>query len=160
MEWFVRAFLKASLSWLVLGSTLGAAMAVHPVWTIYRPAHVHMMLLGFVTLMIFGIAYHVVPRFAGHPLHSRRAAGVHWWTSNVGLACMVVGFVLRARGLAPGTGILAIGGTLSTVGAYLFAVLMWRTIDGPAELRAAGRRARDTVEGRLGQRAPLPMAGG
>ncbi len=160
MEWFVKAFLKASLTWLVLGSTLGAAMAAHPMWTIYRTAHVHMMLLGFVTMMIFGIAYHVVPRFAGHPLHSRRAAGAHWWTSNAGLACMVVGFALRARGLAPGTAVLALGGTLSTIGAYLFAFLMWRTIDGPAELRAAARRAQAIVDGARGGRSPLPQAGG
>ena len=49
MDWFVKAFLKASLVWLVLGVTLGVAMAAHPVWTVYRPAHMHMVLLGFVT---------------------------------------------------------------------------------------------------------------
>ena len=30
MEWFVRAFLRASLAWLGLGVTLGVAMAVEP----------------------------------------------------------------------------------------------------------------------------------
>ena len=44
-------------------------MAVRPAWAVYRPAHVHMLLLGFVTMMIYGVAYHVVPRFAGFPLH-------------------------------------------------------------------------------------------
>ena len=76
MEWFVKAFLKASLAWLALGVTLGLAMAAHPVWTVYRAAHMHMVLLGFVTMMIYGVAYHVIPRFAGFPLHSRRGAGV------------------------------------------------------------------------------------
>ena len=47
MDWFVRAFLKASLVWLSLGVTLGVAMAAHPVWTIYRPAHMHVLMLGF-----------------------------------------------------------------------------------------------------------------
>ena len=63
MQWFVKAFLKASLVWLSLGVTLGVAMAAHPTWTVYRPAHVHMTALGFVTMMIYGVAYHVVPRF-------------------------------------------------------------------------------------------------
>ena len=31
MIWFAKAFLKASLTWLALGVTLGVAMAVHPV---------------------------------------------------------------------------------------------------------------------------------
>jgi hypothetical protein len=79
MEWFVKAFLKSSVSWLAAGVTLGVAMGVHPAWSIYRTAHLHMLLLGFVAMMIFGVAYHVIPRFAGSPLRSTRAAGVHWW---------------------------------------------------------------------------------
>jgi cbb3-type cytochrome oxidase subunit 1 len=142
MEWFVKAFLKASLVWLALGVTLGLAMAVHPVWTVYRAAHMHMVLLGFVTMMIYGVAYHVIPRFAGFPLHSRRAAGAHWWLANVGLALMVCGFFVRASRATPGTIVLSIGGTLAAAGAYLFAYLIWRTVDGPAHMRKAAERAR------------------
>ena len=53
MDWFVKAFIKASLAWLVLGVSLGVAMAVRPAWLVYRPAHLHMALLGFVAMMIF-----------------------------------------------------------------------------------------------------------
>jgi cbb3-type cytochrome oxidase subunit 1 len=157
MEWFVKAFLKASLAWLALGVTLGVAMAAHPAWTVYRPAHVHMVLLGFVAMMIYGVAYHVIPRFAGHPLHARRAAGWHWWASNVGLALMALGFVLRARGAAAAP-LLAAGGALGAAGAYTFAYLVWRTIDGPAPLRAAARRAREATGGTRGTRLPLAGA--
>ena len=142
MEWFVKAFLKASLAWLVLGVSLGVAMAAHPVWTMHRTAHMHMVLLGFVTMMIYGVAYHVIPRFVGFPLHSRRAAGWHWWASNVGLACMVAGFILRSYGWRYAPPLLTFGGSLSALGAYTFAYLLWRTIDGPAPLRAAAKRAR------------------
>jgi cbb3-type cytochrome oxidase subunit 1 len=146
MEWFVRALLKASLAWLALGVTLGVAMAARPVWTVYRMAHVHMLLLGFVTMMIYGVAYHVVPRFAGFPLHSRRAAGWHWWASNAGLALMAGGFVLRARGgVGTATVVLATGGLLSALGAYAFAYVLWRTLDGPTGPRAAARRAREAA---------------
>ena len=138
MEWFVRAFVKSSLAWLGLGVTVGVAMAAHPVWTAYRTAHVHMVQLGFVTMMIYGVAYHVIPRFAGAPLHSRRAATWHWWASNAGLALMVTGFVLRAGGAATGgTVVLALGGSLSALGAYTFAYVLWRTMDGSASARRA-----------------------
>jgi len=137
MERFVRLFLKASLAWLALGVTMGVAMAAHPVWTVYRQAHMHMMLLGFVTMMIYGVAYHVIPRFAGFPLHSRRAAVVHLWISNVGLALMVAGFVTRASLAGPGTVVLSAGGTLSAIGAYTFVYVMWRTLDGTNALRRA-----------------------
>ena len=142
MEPFVRAFLKASLTWLVLGVTLGVAMAVRPAWTVYRPAHLHMTLLGFVTMMIYGVAYHVIPRFAGHPLHDRRLAAYHCWVANGGLLLMSLGFALRPGAAAAATPILAVGGALSAVGAYMFAYVLWRTIDGPSSARAAGRLAR------------------
>ena len=149
MEWFVKAFLKASLAWLALGVTLGLAMAAYPPWTIYRTAHMHMVLLGFVTMMIYGVAYHVIPRFAGFPLHNRRFAGVQWWLANVGLALMVVGFIVRVHVAFAGTMILSIGGSLAALSAYIFVYLIWRTVDGPAGLRAAAERARKlaTIQG-------------
>jgi cbb3-type cytochrome oxidase subunit 1 len=156
MEWFVKAFLKASLAWLALGVTLGVAMAVHPVWTVYRLSHVHMLLLGFVTMMIYGVAYHVIPRFTGHALHSRRAAGWHWWLSNAGLALMATGFALRVHGVALATALLGAGGVLSAAGAYTFAYLTWRTIDGPARLRMAVERAATTV--RASEQASTPAS--
>ena len=157
MDWFVKAFVKASLVWLALGVTLGVAMAVHPAWIAYRPAHMHMNLLGFVTMMIFGVAYHVIPRFTGHPLHDRRLAGWHWWVSNAGLALMVAGFVLRVHAAAVATPLLAAGGVLSALGAYAFGWLVWRTMDGPAGAPAV--RGRD-VQARAAAtgRAPLPSA--
>lgn len=148
MDWFVRAFLKASVTWLALGVTLGVAMAAHPMWTVYRPAHMHMNLLGFVTMMIYGVAYHVIPRFSGAPLHDRRLAGAHWWIANVGLVLMVVGFVMRVGGaemLGLATPVLAVGGVLSALGAYAFAWNIWRTLGAAAAAakRAAQPRATD-----------------
>jgi cbb3-type cytochrome oxidase subunit 1 len=136
MDWLVRAFIKSSVSWLALGVVVGIAMGVHPVWTVYRTAHMHIMLLGFVTMMIFGVAYHVIPRFAAHPLHSRRAAVVHWWLANVGLALMIIGFAFRANGAQEASALLGAGGVLSGIGAYVFAYLIWRTIDGPPVRRS------------------------
>ena len=154
MDWFVKRFLKASLAWLSLGVTLGLAMAVHPVWAIYKPAHLHMNVLGFVTMMIYGVAYHVIPRFTGHPLHSRRAAGAQWWLANAGLLLMVCGFVHRANGgVTLGAVLLGAGGTLAAAGAYTFAYVLWRTIDGPRAARAAATRTGENGRPRL------PLAG-
>jgi len=135
MDWFVRRFIKSALAWLGLGVTLGVAMAAHPLWIIYRPAHVHMNLLGFVTMMIYGVGYHVVPRFFGHPLHSKTLGGAHWWLSNVGLALMVVGFFMAPHVGERSVPVLATGGVLNALGAFAFIFNIWRTIDGPASLR-------------------------
>ncbi|HLS47656.1 MAG TPA: hypothetical protein VK012_04010 [Gemmatimonadales bacterium] len=140
MEWFVRGFLRSSLAWLVGGVTLGLCMAVHPAWLVYRPAHMHMNLLGFVTMMIFGVAYHVIPRFTGHALHSRRIAGWQLWVSNAGLALMVAGFIIRVHSRDPGLLLLGAGAAVSALGAYAFVYNLWRTI-GPAAGPVAIRRS-------------------
>ena len=157
MDWFVKAFLKASLVWLGLGVTLGVAMAAKPAWIIYRPAHFHMTLLGFVAMMIFGVAYHVIPRFTGNPLFSRRLAGVHVWMANAGLATIVMGFMTRPywRGAIP---LLAAGGVLAATGAYVFIFNIWRTIDGSAGKRAQAARA-TAPEARAPGERRLPVAG-
>jgi cbb3-type cytochrome oxidase subunit 1 len=141
MDWFVVRFIKSALVWLGLGVMLGVAMAAHPLWIIYRPAHVHMNLLGFVTMMIYGVAYHVIPRFFGHPLHSRWLGGAHWWISNAGLALMVAGFTMAPHFGARSVPVLTTGGTLSALGAIAFIYNVWRTIDGPAALRRVAQAA-------------------
>ena len=130
MDWYVKAFIKTSVVWLTFGFILGIAMAMYPPWTVYRAAHVHVMLLGFVSMMIFGVAYHVIPRFSGRSLYSVRAAVWHWWIANAGLTLMVVGFACRDSGKLIGTWVLSAGGLLSGGGAVIFAVQIWRTIDG------------------------------
>jgi cbb3-type cytochrome oxidase subunit 1 len=141
MEWFVKAFLKASLAWLGIGVSLGVAMAVHPAWTVYRTAHLHMNLLGFVAMMIFGVAYHVMPRFTGHMLHNRRLAGVHWWLSNSGLVLIAAGFAFVPRFGNAAYAVAGAGGIASAAGAYAFIYNLWRTIDGPRAARLAAPRA-------------------
>lgn len=131
MDPFVRRFIRSSLVWLGVGVLIGVAMAVHPAAVAFRAAHMHANLLGFVSMMIFGVAYHVIPRFVGRPLHSPRAAALHLWIANAGLAGMVSGFVLRVFRWDVGAPVLAAGAVLSATGALLFIVNLWRTLDSP-----------------------------
>src|SRR5215471_15685691 len=94
VDWFIKAFIRASLIWFTLGIALGLAMAAHPLWVVYRPAHAHMNVVGFITMMIFGVGYQLLPRLFGGGLWSRRLAIAHLWFANIGLALMVIGFML------------------------------------------------------------------
>jgi len=134
MDSFAKVFIRASLVWLVLGITLGLAIAVHPAWVVYRPAHAHMSLLGFVVMMIFGIGYQMLPRLFGHPIHSRKLAAAHAWLANGGLVVLVVGFFFAPHVGARSVPITAAGGVLWAVGAYGFGYNLWRTF-GLAERR-------------------------
>lgn len=131
MDVFVSRFIRSSLVWLGIGVLIGVSMAFWPgAAMVYRPAHVHANLLGFVSMMIFGVAYHVVPRFSGHPLPSRTVASLHVWVANTGLALLVGGWILRASWSEPGLVLLRSGAALSAVGAFLFIYNIWATLNG------------------------------
>lgn len=136
MDWYAKAFIRASLLWFVAGISMGLAMAIHPAWIVYRPAHAHMNLVGFVVMMIFGVGYQILPRFFGHPIHSRWMASSHIWLANVGLAGMVAGFFLAPNIGPSGMVVTAVGGGVWSLGAFGFVYNMWRTFD------AAERRRR------------------
>jgi len=159
MDWFVKAFLKSSLAWLGAGVSLGLAMAIHPAWGGGRPPppHLHMNLLGFVGMMIFGVAYHVIPRFTGHPLHSHRLAGAQWWLANIGLLTFVAGFVMLPHTMfgTPGRFVVAAGGLLSAAAAYVFVYNIWRTIDGADAGRVPARANATPVSVPIQRRAPV-----
>jgi len=79
-------------------------------------------------MMIFGVAYHVVPRFTGTPLRSRRLAFVHLWVANVGLVGLVGGWLLRPTFWNVGTMMLGAGAVASAIGASLFIGNLWQTL--------------------------------
>ena len=149
MEWFIKAFIRASLLWFAAGILLGVAMAVYPGWIIYRPAHAHMNVVGFLTMLVFGVGYQLLPQLFGHPLHSRQLAIWHFFLANIGLAGLVAGFfvqphTIRARWLS------AAGGTLFALGALFWVWNLWHTFnaaDARARMRAqSGRDLLPTAE--------------
>ncbi len=143
MDWFIKAFIRASLLWFTAGIVLGLAMAVHPVWIVYRPAHAHMNVAGFLTLLVFGVGYQLLPRLFGAPLHSRGLGIAHLYLANVGLGCLVLGFLLQPQiGLRAGW-LLAGGGGLYAIGALCWIWNLWRTFN-QADAR---QRLRDQAGG-------------
>lgn len=145
MEPFVKNFVRASLIWFGTGVLIGVSMAFWPAEAlVYRTAHIHANLLGFVSMMIFGVAYHVMPRFSGNPLHSRRLAAWHLWVANLGLAMLVGGWIGRVWVPQGATLVLRAGAALSAIGACLFIHNIWRTLGAAprtATQKPAGARA-------------------
>ena len=153
MEWFVKAFIRASLVWFALGIITGLAMAVHPAWVIYRPAHAHMVVAGFITMMVFGVGYQLLPRLFGFALHSRRLAIAHWWLGNIGLGGMIAGFFATPHIGARAAWVTGPGGILFTAGALAFVYNMWLTFD------KADARQRERIVSALREKG-LPTADG
>jgi cbb3-type cytochrome oxidase subunit 1 len=132
MARYTTAFVWAALAYFTVGIVLGLAMAIQPNWMgTLRVAHAHVNLLGWVSMFIYGVAYHVLPRFSGRPLHSPRLADVHVVLANVGLIGMAVGFAVWGPGP-----VVAVSGALEAVGGLCFVYNIARTI-APERARAA-----------------------
>lgn len=138
MEWFIKAFIRASLLWFAAGIGLGVGIAAHPQWLIYRPAHAHMTVVGFLTMLVFGVGYQLLPRLFGHPLHNPRLAVAHLFLANAGLAGLVLGFLLQPAGGLAGRWVTTAGGSLFALGVVCWVYNLWRTFDA-ADARQQAR---------------------
>jgi cbb3-type cytochrome oxidase subunit 1 len=97
-RWFIAAALVYALAGGLLGLAWLAAPAALPALTLR--AHAHLMLVGFVGMMIFGVGLHVLPRFTGNALFSERLADAQFWLANLGLVAMVLGWLLAMHVLS------------------------------------------------------------
>ena len=91
MDRYVRNFIVASILYLAIASVFGVLMLVKPsLISVLKFSHSHLMLIGWVTMMIYGVGYHILPRFAGKLVKRPWLGEVQFYLSNLGLIGMVV----------------------------------------------------------------------
>jgi nitric oxide reductase large subunit len=118
-----RWFVAAGLGYALVGGLLALASLAFPELSAHAlRAHAHLMLVGFVGMMVFGIGLHVVPRFTGRTLFSERLGDVQFVLVNVGLVVMVIGWLAGVHA-ATGT-----GGALLCAGFALFGINVVATV--------------------------------
>jgi heme/copper-type cytochrome/quinol oxidase subunit 1 len=141
MPALVRRFLKTAVGFLLVGVGLGVYMLVRrelwgewpgPWWI---SAHTHVILVGFVILMIFGVALWMFPRPAKDEApFDPRFAEAAYWLITLGTAARVAGELARAH-----TDVAAVrwtvvgGGGAQALGVALFFWAMWGRIRGRRE---------------------------
>lgn len=127
-----QVFLIASLIYLVLGVTIGVALTIHPgAISRFMAMHAHINLLGWLSMMVFAVAYHVLPRFSGRVLFSERLANTHVILANAGLIGLIITWPLSRYMWTPAIRVIFIAAALCyAVGAYLFVYNILRTVFG------------------------------
>jgi hypothetical protein len=101
------------------------------VWGIYMAAsqnhathvgHAHLMLVGWVSMALFGIAFQVWPKAAEGVLPV-----IQFWAVNIGVVVMSVGLWLIYTGNIPvGEPLATVGSLLTLLAMVLFIVNLWR----------------------------------
>ncbi len=131
-------FIFTGLVYLFIGITLGVLFLIWPELRALRTVHAHLNLVGFVMFLIFGVAYHILPRFRGRPLHSESMAWTQLWLANIGLVGLLSFMTLAVY--QNGTYLTvfqAIFGAVLVISMYLFMYNMLRTLAPPVKPVAA-----------------------
>lgn len=78
---------RAAFVFLMFGIALGSSFALdRSLGAQFRPLHAELNLWGWLTLLIYGFAYHMLPRFLGRALRLQQLADVQSWLAIVGTA--------------------------------------------------------------------------
>ncbi len=136
----IRRYIKTSFAFLIAGVLLGTYVSIRQYLVgTYPPrllitAHVHLLLVGFMLMIVMGVATWMFPRPARDDARYRPelAEGVYWLMTGATcvralsemLAAYVDSTVLRAA--------VALGGLGQTGGVLLFVVNMWSRVRMPS----------------------------
>ena len=138
MHSLVRRYIKTSIAFLFVGLVLGGRMIVrrelyHRDPTAYETsAHTHAIFVGFVMMMILGVALWLFPRPDKSDRHYRPVlAELAYWLLVAGTAARVLGELLRARVSANWLGwAIVTSGMLQIAALVLYFFTMWGRIRG------------------------------
>lgn len=148
MHTLARRYIKTAIVFLGIGLGIGVSMVARQEVVGHLPspymvtAHTHTILVGFVMMMILGVALWLFPRPERTDLQYRPLLiESAYWLVTMGTVARTGGEVLRTVVLVPRGSVLSaaiVGGAcLQTIGLAMFFYTMWTRI------RAAGSRERE-----------------
>ncbi|WP_442604037.1 cytochrome-c oxidase [Paenibacillus sp. KN14-4R] len=114
--------IKIASVYFVIGICLGMFMSISHKFD-FASIHAHINLLGWASLALAGIIYHLFPN-AGRSLLGK----IHFWLHNIGLPIMMIGLILLVSDVENMEPIIATGGTLVSIGILLFMINLFRNV--------------------------------
>ncbi len=147
MPTLVRRYIKTSFVFLMAGLLLGSYIIVAEFVAFRYPprllitAHVHLLLVGFMLMMVMGVATWMFPRPARDDTHYRpELAEAVYWVMTLATALragaeLFLGFL----GTPALRWLIALGGLGQLAGAVLFAVNMWWRVRMPPAAAPSAR---------------------
>lgn len=134
----VRLYVKTSFVFLLLGLALGGYVTVQVnlggravPWPLIT-AHTHLLLVGFMLMLVFGVATWMFPRPARDDGHYRPGlAQLVYWLLTASTVVRVLGELLAAAAGSRGSLLAALGGLGQLAAAAVFVLNMWTRVRMP-----------------------------
>lgn len=135
MNPLVRRYLRTAIAFLVIGLAIGIWMLYAREFGAFQPprvrsAHTHALLVGFVMLMITGVALWMFPRpRQDDQVYRPGLAAAAWWAIALGTGTRVLlELLLPANAPVMWRGLLVAAGVVQALGMVLFFGTMWTRI--------------------------------
>lgn len=84
-----------SIIYLGIAAVLGIVMLGNQNVMAMKFVHSHLNMLGWVSMMIYGVGYHILPRFMGRPLYSNKMGEAQFYLANISLVAMLLFYALN-----------------------------------------------------------------
>jgi hypothetical protein len=130
MPRLTRYFIKAAMIYLIAAFLSGIAMqeplaARMPLFKAIWPTYIHLLVVGWLTQLIFGVAYWMFPRYSvRQPRASERLGWAAFALLNIGLLLRVIGEPWHRIGQGGGA-LLVFSAVLQLLGAWAFVMNTW-----------------------------------
>jgi len=119
--------------YLVVGVAMGIVMGITQQFSL-APVHAHINLLGWASLAIMGVIYHLHPQAA-----ETRLARIHFWVHNIALPVFMLGLAMMLSGHEAFVPLVIIGASAVALGILAFVVNLWRCVR-PAQVQDGDAR--------------------
>jgi len=132
-------FVRASYLWLLVAATMTAAYALYQVATGLPVPHSlvgayrHALTVGFISMIIIGMAARIIPVFTGVRLYSELMLLGTFVLLNLGNGLRVITQPLADLVGGAAFAFMGVSGFIEVTGLALFVYNLWRTIDAPVE---------------------------
>jgi heme/copper-type cytochrome/quinol oxidase subunit 1 len=120
-----------SVLYFAAGVIIGFIMLLWPDESGYfSTVHAHLNLLGFMSMMIYGVGYHILPRFSGANIYSTQLMRIQFWLANAGIIGMAISWPFVISDSTPSffNPLLIGSGFLSLVAILFFTVNILKTV--------------------------------
>ncbi len=129
MDKFVKGFIVMSIVYLGISTVLGILMLADQDLLPLKFVHSHLNMLGWVSMMIYGVGYHILPRFMGRPLYSNKIGEAQFYFANISLVGLLLCYSVNTYNPSGTARMLTVlFGAVQAVAIFLFFYNMLMTL--------------------------------
>lgn len=126
MPTITRYFIKAAMLYFVVGLLMAFLLSIKTYVTLpdavllLNPTYLHVLVMGWITQLIFGVAYWMFPKYSKDtPRGDERIGWLIFICFNLGLITRIIGEPFSVRWLLP------VSAVLQFVGVWFFILAVW-----------------------------------